>query len=440
MSWSGNVQIHGLPNTGYPGKPNIYSYVSFSDVYRDGNTVYCDVSASLNAMTAKSYFGYYINVYAQIDNGEKVLLYHKPNSPNTWKGDVYKGSGRIYATNTTESVVLSIWFESSCGNECWSAPHPYKMFTVNASAPSMTAPDITARITDYSYGYISWEAFSNTSCDQWAYSVDSQPWKIYYDSVGTTSTGFSINVYPGVHTLWVQGKRVNGKWGQSNLLTYDCRIPTINNAVITVSSDTSGTLSFNTDVSVNYYLNDVYLGTGAGDISANVSLKSNSNTDYTLKVIRTSNRYITNSKQLSADTTRAKITLRASIIGTSLQYTISCDTMCKDCNLIMTDTSPEGTQKTKTIVVSKDPGTLWNMSIDNLNAGHTYTLQSYATRTSNNVKSYSNTFIGVAEGCAHIGTSTQEYSICVPYIYDVTKGWVKAEPYVYDNGDWKVCE
>lgn len=439
MSWSGNVQIHQVPGTGYPGTPKIDAYVSFGDVWRDGNTVYCDVSASLNAMGKYSYFGYYIKVFAQIDNGSLVQLFYKPNSPSRWNSGVYSGSGRVSASNTSSNATLSIWFESNCGSECWGAHSSYKMFSTNVSAPAMDPPNLSLYNAGYNANYLSWNAYTDVACDEWKYSLDGGP-EYYYSSNEWSSPG-TLGVSSDIHRVYVTAHRKNGKWGTSNTVWWDCRIPNIVNPGISVTGVNSGVLYFYTDYSVNYYINNVYLGTGSGNLSANVSLQNNTNTGYELKITRTENTDIINTYMVYADTTYANIILQTTVVGTTIQYSAYSNTNCRDWYMELSWTDTGGVLHKDIIRPQTAVSTFWNGTLLDKDIDTVYTLQVFATKSSNNVFSSSNTISAQPEACLHLFDNENNPKIAVPYIYIEGRGWTKASPHIWKNTDnkWHVC-
>lgn len=136
-----NLQVHGIPGTGYPDVPAIYINFACGDVTRSGNTISVTITAaSMNAVTGSDYFGYNIEVSAQLDEGVRQTLFTKPNSPSQWGSGVYgiSNSVTLTSTNTGTSCQLKIYFASICGQTdggCPSSPHPAVVQTLSFSAP-----------------------------------------------------------------------------------------------------------------------------------------------------------------------------------------------------------------------------------------------------------------------------------------------------------------
>lgn len=143
MAYSNNsIKIHGLGLAQFGESPTMTMSLTASDISRSGNTISCTVNATLNAMGGVRYFGYYVNVYAQLDNGSLVQLISKPNLPSQWSSGSYGlGNKTISSTNTTTSSTLKIYLESNC--QCATG-------NVLVHSVSMTAP---SAITYYTVSY-----------------------------------------------------------------------------------------------------------------------------------------------------------------------------------------------------------------------------------------------------------------------------------------------
>ena len=98
----------------YTEEPDITMSLSVSDITRSESTISCSVSASVNGLSGASYFGYEFEVYAQLDNGTRQLLFSKPNNPSQWNAGAYSGSATCSSTNTTTSATFKILFRSNC--------------------------------------------------------------------------------------------------------------------------------------------------------------------------------------------------------------------------------------------------------------------------------------------------------------------------------------
>lgn len=138
MSWNGTAQIHGVPGTGYPDVPDIYATVSIGDVTRSGNVISCSVSAIIQGLSGANYFGYNIDLAAQLDGGTSQLLFSKPNSPSQWASGAYSGTVVVSSTNTSTSCTVKLLFRSICGQTqggCPSSPYYDEVWSMNLSAP-----------------------------------------------------------------------------------------------------------------------------------------------------------------------------------------------------------------------------------------------------------------------------------------------------------------
>lgn len=438
MSWNGDVKIHNVPGTGYPGQPAIYAHVTVSDITRNNNTLSCRVSASLNAMGKHSYFGYYIRVYAQLDNGNRVELFYKPNSPSTWSSGVYKGEATLTSTNNTTTSYVNIYFQSNCGGECKSSPNPYKMYAIRQSAPPLPAPTITLSNSGFTSSTLSWNATSNYDCDKWKYKLDNGN-EIEY-SGSTRSAPKTISVSSAIHKVRVSGRRSGVTWGTSNEVTWDCRIPEINNFTITPINNTQGTLSFNTNFNVKYYINNIYLGTGNGNITNTIQLTENSLKEYTLKIERVDNTVIQNIKSINVDTRYSNISLSAYISGLDVSFNVTSSEICKNWYILYTWTDATGTHTQRYDAPQGFTGKTWQGTLSTLTPNILYTLTAYGTRIDNSAQGYSNTVMVTPTGCVRIfDGNSQEYKPIGVYIF-TEGGWKVAIPYIFTNGNWEMCQ
>lgn len=441
MSWSGTVQIHGVSGTGYPDAPKLYSTVEFGDITRSGDTISCTVSASLNK-SGSAWFGYHINVYAQLDEGEKVLLYTKPNRPKTWSANVYKGSGTIKSNNTSESATLKILFESNCGGPCWSAGTAYTMWSQSVTAPPYAPPNITLTKDVYGSTYLKWNCTSDVDCDKWVYSIDGGA-EIAYTGNSKSAPGALYNLTSQKHSVYVKGHRVNGKWGTSSTVTWDCSVPQINNFQLTPVDNTHVDISFTSDYDVDYYWNNVKLGTTVNKSGkARISITENTTVSGTLKIVRTDNTNITNSAQKSLDMTYAKIQLTGIVNALDVSFDAVTSDMCKDWYAILTWTI-DGTKYTRRIEGPSGDTTYWKEVISGLEPNVKYEIVVYATKVSNNVSSASNKVSATPTGCIRIFDSNNTAKGVGVWIWvetDTFTGWRVAVPYVYSEADqvWKM--
>lgn len=131
---NGSVIIHGNGVNGYGDRPIITISLTVGNITRSGNTLSASVSASINGLGGYSYFGYNLNVSAQLDDGGVSVLFSKPNYPSQWSSGAYSGSTTVSSTNATTSCRFKILLNSICG--CSSSPHNSVVFYVDLSAPS----------------------------------------------------------------------------------------------------------------------------------------------------------------------------------------------------------------------------------------------------------------------------------------------------------------
>lgn len=137
MAYSnGALPIHGSGATNFTMQPIVTISLNASDVSRSGTTISCRVQATINSVASPRYFGYYIKVFAQLDNGSLVQLIDKGNSPNRWSDGSYGlGQQTITSTNNSTSCSLNIYVQSNCG--CNSGGQML-VHSIALSAPSNT--------------------------------------------------------------------------------------------------------------------------------------------------------------------------------------------------------------------------------------------------------------------------------------------------------------
>ena len=129
-----NIPIHG-PNAGaYTKQPEITADLEYGGVTRSGDIIYCDVSLNINGLSGSSYFGYNLDVYCQLDNGQPELIFSKGNSPRQWSNGAYSGHVTCSAINSGTSCVLKILTSSICG--CHSGASLETVWNTTLSAPS----------------------------------------------------------------------------------------------------------------------------------------------------------------------------------------------------------------------------------------------------------------------------------------------------------------
>ena len=142
MAYSNSsLRVHGSGCLNYTGKPSFTINISVSDVSRNGDTISCNVSASLNALRGYSYFGYSIAIYAQLDNGSLQQIVSKGNSPSQWGlGYGSLGTKTISSTNINTGCTLNIWVQSNC--DCHGGAQRIVQ-SISMSAPSAVKYTLT---------------------------------------------------------------------------------------------------------------------------------------------------------------------------------------------------------------------------------------------------------------------------------------------------------
>lgn len=147
----GAMKVHGPGLNGYVQQPPISISLNASDVSRSGDVISCTISATLNALSGYNRFGYSVNVFAQLDEGNVVQLISKPNYPDQWGGGTYgTGVQTISSNNSSTGCTLKIYMESSCpcngGNRvllygiAMSAPPSVITYTVTFDANGGSEP------------------------------------------------------------------------------------------------------------------------------------------------------------------------------------------------------------------------------------------------------------------------------------------------------------
>ena len=133
------VTIHGKSGSGYPENPVISAKVTYdTKAKRSGNKISLDVSAKINGLGGYSYFGYSIDVYADLDGGTKKKLFSKGNTPSQWSTGDYKGSATVTSTNTSTTCKLHISVVCNCGCSKSGSKVVMKTFTLSAPASDYT--------------------------------------------------------------------------------------------------------------------------------------------------------------------------------------------------------------------------------------------------------------------------------------------------------------
>lgn len=143
MAYSNSsLKVHGPGCLNYTEQPSFTISIDVSDVSRSGNTIWCDVSASLNGLGGYNYFGYSIAVYAQLDGGGLEQIISKGNSPRRWSsGYGSLGTKTVSSDNTTTSCTLNIWLQSNCG--CHGINEEKIVQSISMSAPTAVRYTLT---------------------------------------------------------------------------------------------------------------------------------------------------------------------------------------------------------------------------------------------------------------------------------------------------------
>ena len=434
MATYNNVQIHPIPSKPKE-KPKITVNVTTSDIKRDGDNVSVKVSVSMNYLGGGAYFGYYIRLYAQLNNSSRVQLFYKPNLPNTWKSGQYKGDATFTISTDASTAILKLILQSNdtCLNNSTA-----QVWSQSITVPAPPAPVVTATSTTCTATQIGWSATSNMNVAEWSYKFQDK-WYTY--SGAARSSSKTLGVSEGEHSIQVGAKRASGQKGYSKVLTYDCRRPSIISPKLTVTDINKGSLSFSCNYSCKAYLNDKYLT----DVTANtttikeVELKSNSVSDNTLLVQRSSNNSLQRTVTLSADTRVPTITLEGSVDGNTVYVRATSAYYLKNWTLkFIPETGDTAPTITKTFSNTSSSLEYTTRESDGLITGVTYQIQVTAIRDSNNLLGASNIIHLTPQGGTYIKTA-DGYKYGNFYIYDNNE-WKKVETvYIRTPTEWKEC-
>ena len=435
MATYNNVQIHPIPSKPKE-KPKITVNVTTSDIKRDGDNVSVKVSVSMNYLGGGAYFGYYIRLYAQLNNSSRVQLFYKPNSPNTWKSGQYKGDAKLTTSTTASTATLKLVLQS---NDTCLNNNTAQVWDKSIDVPAPPAPVVTATSTTCTATQIGWSATSNMNVAEWSYKFQDK-WYTYSGS--TRSSSKTLGVSEGEHSIQVRAQRASGQWGYSNVLKYDCRRPSITSPRLTVTDINKGSLSFLCNYSCKVYFNGNYLTSAAANttIVKEVELKSNSVSDNTLLVQRSSNNSLQRTVTLSADTRVPTITLNCDVDSNTVYVKATSAYYLKNWTLKFTPapgfTAPVITKTFSNTSMSLEYTT---RESDSLITGVTYQVQVTAIRDTNNLSGSSNIVTVTPQGGTYIKTS-DGYKYGNFYIYDRGK-WKKVDSvYIYDGDAWKECK
>ena len=139
MSYSNSaISIHGTC------RPPITMSLTATDVTRSGNTISTKVTASLNDVSGYHWMSYYVKVYAQLNDGTKVLIIDKANGDSQWgNGHASTGTKTVSVTSTSTDCTLKIWMETNC-YDCLNGGTSL-VKSISLKAPSATKYTLTLK-------------------------------------------------------------------------------------------------------------------------------------------------------------------------------------------------------------------------------------------------------------------------------------------------------
>ena len=297
--------------------------------------------------------------------------------------------------------------------------------------------------TDFTSTTISWKVTTSSSATSCRVYLDGGL-KTTVGMSGNQATGTLTGVSSTTHSIKAEAMNVNSSWVGSNTVNVDCTIPPINNLRVVPTSSNKGVLHFTSTYNVDYTLTGSdgvqYASGNVGknqDPSVTISLKNNSNISYTLKIARTDNTKITNSKSTgNVDTRVAKITLSGTAEGILFNFTATADYSCKNWYYVLQDTVT-GNQN----IASYNTGvtTTTKYTLDELVPQRNYRLYVYATTNSSGLIATSNVINFKVNGCGRVYDGGKEKVVTV-YIYDSTaQQWKQYVPYVWNGNEWVIC-
>lgn len=435
MATYNNVQIHPIPSKPTE-KPKITVNVTTSNISRSGDNVSVKVSVSMNYLGGSSYFGYYIRLYAQLNNSSQVELFYKPNLPNRWNSGDYSGETTLTTSTTSSNATLKLFFQS---NDTCLNNKTAQVWSTSIVVPDPPAPTVNATSTTCTATQIGWSATSDMDVVEWSYKFQDK-WYTY--SGAARSSSKTLGVSGGQYSIQVSAKRSSGQKGYSNVLTYDCRRPSINSARLTITDVNKGSLSFSCNYSCHVYFNGNYLTYAAANttIIKDVSLTANSISSNTLLAKRDSNSSLQSSVILSADTRVPTITLEGSVDGNTVYIRATSAYYLKNWTLKFIPTSGfTAPVITKTFSNRSMSLEYTTRESDGLITGVTYQVQVTAIRDSNNLSGSSNIILVTPQGGTYIKTA-DGYKYGNFYIYDRNE-WKKVETvYIRTPTEWKECK
>lgn len=345
----------------------------------------------------------------------------------------------IKTPSTANSKVLALNGKTTFSN---GSPNPNgKQITVEyANVPNIAPKPTNVSIicTDYTATRITWKA----GC-----SGNVTNYKVYLDDVikysqDTTANSItsSFSVSSSWHSIRVEVKNSNSEWVQSSPVYVDCTIPPIKDPKIEVTTTNKGVLNFTSTYDVRYFLDNTDLGSvkAGTNPKKTVTLKNNTISNYMLKVLRSDNNKIENSRSINnVDSIAAKLVLNAQVQGTSVVYEVTADKVCTVWDYVVYD---DNLHIVRNGTVTSKTGTLSiKGTIKGLELNKEYSLQFQAERKDNGVVSKSNTYRFETNGCVRIKVdNSQSWKIGIPYVYDNGK-WNQLIPYIWNGTEWIVC-
>lgn len=435
MATYNNVQIHPIPSNPTE-KPKITVNVTTSNISRSGDNVSVKVFVSMNYLGGAAYFGYYIRLYAQLNNSSQVELFYKPNLPNRWNSGDYKGEATLTTSTTASNATLKLFLKSN--DDCLNNSTA-QVWSTSIAFPDPPAPVVKATSTTCTATQIGWSATSSIDVVEWSYKFQD---KWYSYSGSSRSSSKKLGVSGGQYSIQVAAKRASGQWGYSNVLTYDCRRPSITSARLTITDVDKGSLSFSCNYSCHVYFNGNYLTYAAGNTTTikEVNLKANAISDNTLLVERVSNSTLQSATIISADTRVPTLTLVGSVDGNTVYVKATSAYYLKNWKLKFTpEPGSAAPVITKTFSNTMTSLEYTTRESDGLVTGVTYQVQVTAIRDSNNLLGSSNIISVTPQGGTYIKT-TDGYKYGNFYIYDKNE-WRKVENvYLRTPTKWEECK
>ncbi len=305
---------------------------------------------------------------------------------------------------------------------------------------------------------------SSTATD-WSYRYNDETNYRLYSSANTSSITYRIPQTAGkIYRIYFRARRVNSTvTGEtSDYAEYDLVLPKINRASVNVTGAKQGDLTFIADKKVQWEFTGTLNGATIrtvnaidADVPANtevtrsVNLWSNSSLDYTLRVKRSDNIFLTDSKQIPVSTVPLELNLSIDSgypLATVVKLTckapsnVQADTWNYDLWKITKENNITTTVRLETnTAISGGTNAEVKLTRSSLIPGILYKAKFYATDNRNIIAS-SNEVTFIPTGGIYVyDETTQKNVLCGVYIYNSTKGkWEIYNPYVYNNNEWKI--